>query len=265
MAYHQLKGSRTKNRKKRNCRYLLALFFVIGLAIAGWLIREWWLLRNAGFVTYPGFGIALPSGFDIHGIDVSHHQGLIRWDRVRAMKEKSVRLGFSFIKATEGITRVDPRFSRNWRNAKQSGMVRGAYHFFLANRDASKQAANFISTVKLEKGDLPPVLDVEETYGVDHAVLRKRVRQWLQEVERHYGEQPIIYTSADFYSRVLGSEFDAYPLWVAHYIRRREPRIGRTWQFWQYSETGQVNGVAAKVDFNVFNGDSSAFRLLLIK
>ncbi len=180
------------------------------------------------------------------------------------MEEKSVKLGFAFIKATEGYTRKDRQFSRNWRKAREAGIARGAYHFFLPNKNGAIQADNFISSVQLQSGDLPPVLDVEETYGVRTADLRKRVKEWLVRVERHYGVRPIIYTSADFYTRILGSEFDDYPLWVAHYLQRDKPRVSRPWSFWQHSETGRVNGIMTKVDFNVFSGDSADFKSLLV-
>jgi lysozyme len=256
--------TRKKNRKQSPRKYLIAALYLLGLGLLGYFIYQWWEEKRSGFAHYPGFGILLPTGFDIHGIDVSHHQSMIQWEAVRKMEEKSVKLGFVFIKATEGYTRKDRQFSRNWRKAREVGIARGAYHFFLPNKNGYIQAENFIGSVRLEKGDLPPVLDVEETYGVKHTDLRKRVREWLEKVENHYGVKPIIYTSADFYTKILGSEFDEYPLWVAHYLQRNKPRIDRPWAFWQYSETGQVNGILTKVDFNVFSGDSADFQSLLV-
>ena len=76
--------------------------------------------------------------------------------------------------------------------------------------------------------------------------------------------KPILYSNVDFYEKYLGSEFDAYPLWVAHYDEQDKPRIGRDWLFWQHSQSGHVNGIATKVDCDVFNGDSTAFRKLLL-
>jgi lysozyme len=84
-------------------------------------------------------------------------------------------------------------------------------------------------------------------------------------VENHYKVKPIIYTNVDFYNRNIGSEFDDYPLWVAHYYQPDEPRIKRGWVFWQHSDEGRVNGILSKVDFNVFNGDSVEFRNLLVE
>jgi lysozyme len=200
----------------------------------------------------------------IHGIDVSKYQQTISWDAVKEMKVKDIQLGFVFIKATEGIINTDPQFKRNWKKSKQAGMVRGAYHFFLATKDGREQAENFISAVDLEKGDLPPVVDIEQTYGVNTILLKKELKEWLDVVEYYYGVKPVIYTNVDFYSRYLGKEFNSYPLWAAHYYQYNTPRIERNWDFWQHSEEGRVNGILSKVDFNVFNGDSLQFRNLLM-
>ncbi|MET0244939.1 MAG: GH25 family lysozyme [Flavitalea sp.] len=228
-------------------------------------VREWWLGRKAHFVMYDAFGIDMPTNYAIHGIDVSKYQRVIDWESVREMKVQDISIGFGFIKATEGLGNRDPRFRQNWRRAKDAGVVRGAYHFFLATKSGKQQAENFISSVELMKGDLPPVLDVEQTYGVPAFKVRERVKEWLTVVENFYGIRPIIYTNVDFYNQYLKDEFDEYPLWVAHYLQKNRPRIHRPWIFWQHSEQGRVNGILQKVDFNVFNGDSTEFEELLMK
>jgi lysozyme len=253
------------NQNKKIKRLLLSFLFILIIVVPGYYLFIWLMERRAGFAHYAGFGISLPIDFPIHGIDVSHHQDVIKWEAVREMKVDDVQLGFTFMKATEGYSKVDWQFKRNWKKAKEVGIVRGAYHFFLPNKNGKMQADNFISVVKLEKGDLPPVLDIEETYGVQTNNIRKRAKEWLVTVEKHYGVRPIIYTNVDYYKNFLGSDFDEYPLWVAHYISRNKPRIERQWIFWQHNETGRVNGILAKVDFNVFNGDSTSFRSLLLQ
>ena len=72
-----------------------------------------------------------------------------------------------------------------------------------------------MKTVKLQSGDLPPVLDVEELYGIRPDSMRSRVASWLRTIENAYNVKPIIYTSASFYKNFLGHQFDDYPLWVA--------------------------------------------------
>jgi len=253
-------------RKRKPSYYLPWMIIAVVLAAGVFLyVRNWLLEREATRVRYKEFGISIPTNYSVHGIDVSRYQQVINWDMVKAMNIQDVQLRFAFIKATEGNETTDSYFRKNWRKAKEAGMIRGAYHFFVATRDGTMQARNFVSTVKLESGDLPPVLDIEQTYGVSKTLLQQRVKAFLYAAELAYGIKPIIYTNADFYQFYLSGEFDDYPLWVAHYLRPVEPRINRNWHFWQHSESGHVNGIKGKVDFNVFNGDSTELANLLLK
>lgn len=255
-----------KKTKQKNIgwKILLGLLFASMLFMLGRFGYEWWLQRRAKFIRYDAFGIEIPTNYSIHGIDVSKYQDIIDWESVKSMDVEGIRLGFAFIKATEGLGNRDRMFVRNWKKAKDHGVVRGAYHFFLATKNGRQQAENFIENVELEAGDLPPVIDIEQTYGVGETKLRERVKEFLSIVENHYGIRPIIYTNVDFYKQYLKDDFDEYPLWVAHYLQKERPRIHRPWSFWQHSETGRVNGIFSKVDFNVFNGDSTEFRKMLI-
>jgi len=253
-----------KRKKKRTRLILLRSLLVLVILLAATIFYQQRTVRKKKFIRYPEFGIDIPEQYIIHGIDVSKYQEMVAWDEVKAMKVKDVKLGFAFIKATEGIGNTDPHFKRNWKKSKDNGVIRGAYHFFIASKDGRMQAENFIKEVELEPGDLPPVLDVEQLNGVKGEQLRTEIKKWLDIVEYHFHVKPIIYTNVDFYNRNLGKAFDDYPLWLAHYYQLEKPRISRSWVFWQHSDQGRVNGIAAKVDFNVFNGDSTAFNELLI-
>ena len=160
---------------------------------------------------------------------------------------------------------VDQQFRRNMSETKKAGIARGAYHFFIGSESGKMQAQNFIETVILRPGDLPPVLDVETANGASATDLQQRVADWLAVIEKKYGVKPLIYTNVDFYKNFLAGRFDDYPLWVAHYLAKDRPAITRSWLFWQHNEKGNVTGIRSHVDFNVFNGDSTAFRKLLIK
>jgi lysozyme len=255
-------------RKKKKSNIGWKIFIGAGIACAmvilAVVIYDWWQARKTSFIKYDAFGIEIPTNYNIHGIDVSKYQDRINWESVKRMKVEDVQISFAFIKATEGNNNRDAFFRRNWKQCRDVMLARGAYHFFVGTKSGKTQAENFIKQVKLESGDLPPVLDVEQTNGVSGTILRQRVREWLVTVENHYGIRPIIYTNVDFYKYYLKHEFDDYPLWVAHYLQKEKPRIYRDWHFWQYSEMGRVNGIYSKVDFNVFNGDSTDFKNLLM-
>jgi len=259
-------AKRKSKKKNSGNKWLL----IIPVVIAALIVLIYFLykaenIRKAKFVRYPAFGIDIPESYEIHGIDVSRFQSYIDWPSVKEMKVQDVRIGFAFIKATEGLGNVDKQFKRNWKKAEEAGVTRGAYHFFLPTKNGKTQAQNFIKTVKLEPGDLPPVLDIEQLYGVRPEKMRKEVQDWLTIVEDYYGVKPIIYTYVNFYTRFLSGKFDSYPLWAAHYLEKDRPRINRPWIFWQHNERGRVNGIRHPVDFNVFNGDSDDFEKLLIK
>ena len=251
--------------KKRLRRFFFSVLAAAILFLGGYLLWKSWAYHKIKFTRYPEFGIVIPDKYSIHGIDVSKYQDMIAWEEVKAMNVKNIQLGFSFIKATEGIGNTDPQFYRNWKKAKENEIIRGAYHFFIGSKDGKMQAENFIDKVKLESGDFPPVLDIEQLNGSSAAAFKKEAKRWLDVVENYYNVKPIIYTNIDFYNRNLGSEFDSYPLWVAHYYQPDEPRINRGWVFWQHSQEGRVNGILSKVDFNVFNGDSLEFKNLLLR
>ena len=215
-------------------------------------------------IFYPGFEIEIPRGYKIHGIDVSRYQENINWEEVKGMEVKDIKIGFAFIKATEGRFLVDPKFRSNWLNAGKHDLPKGAYHFFIPGKNPEKQALNFIGIVSLKSGDLPPVLDVEISRKISVKQMREEVKIWLDKVEEHYGVKPIIYTNISFYEKYFAGVFDNYPLWVAHYLQPDKPRTKQEWDFWQHSELGRVNGITSMVDFNVFSGDSSDFKKLLI-
>jgi len=254
-------------RKKIKRKIWKILFFALVasiLAMSFFIGYDWWLERKARFVRYAEFGIDIPVNYSIHGIDVSKYQNVIDWSSVKEMKVNDIQVVFVFIKATEGLGNEDAFFQRNWRKAKMAGVIRGAYHFFLATKSGKEQAENFINSVDIGPGDLPPVLDIEQSYGVSSDKLRERVKEWMETVQNYYGIMPIIYTNVEFYKQYLKDDFDRYPLWVAHYLQKERPRIYRDWSFWQHSEGGRVNGIVTKVDFNVFNGDSAEFKKLLV-
>ena len=235
-----------RRRKNKALAWLAAFIIVTVFLFGGWFGYQWLLYRKAKFTRYPEFGIAIPNEYSIHGIDVSKYQSIIAWEEVKAMQVSNIHLAFAFIKATEGIDNTDPLFHRNWRKAKANSITRGAYHFFIASKDGKMQAENFIKRVDLDAGDLPPVLDVEQRNGCSIEQIKKEVRKWLETVENYYGVVPIIYTNVDFYNSCLGTEFDKYPLWVAHYYQQQQPSIKRDWLFWQHNDQGNVNGICTE-------------------
>jgi lysozyme len=183
--------------------------------------------------SYPSLGVEIPADYNLHGIDVSRHQGNIDWEAVSKMNHNEISVDFAFIKASEGRTVVDEFFKSNWKEAKSAGIMRGAYHFYRTHLTPEEQIDLFVRQIpKLEKGDLPPVLDIEIKGSCPPAKLRKNIKTWLALAEKHYGVKPIIYTSYHFYHTYLNTpEFKKYPLWLAHY---QTPDLNQKTSIWHF-------------------------------
>ena len=121
-----------------------------------------------------------------------------------------------------------------------------------------------MGTVKLQEGDLPPVLDIEKLpkrQSLEN--LKIGLKRWLQRVESHYNVKPIIYSGDSYYTDFLEQEFKEYPFWIANYTQEIED-IDNDWRFWQFTEKATVSGVKGNVDLNVFNGSAKELNYLTI-
>ena len=196
-----------------------------------------------------------PQGYEIHGIDISHHQGEIDWEKLCDAKIMDYPLRFVIIKSTEGSTILDKRFRENFTNARKCGFVRGAYHFWSVKSSARKQAFYFLDKVHLTEGDLPPILDIEQKRPEQSVEeFQQDVLQWLHIVEDRYHVKPIIYTYHKFKESYLNDpKFDDYPYWIAHYYVEKIEYQGQ-WKFWQHTDVGRLPGIDRYVDLDVYNG-----------
>ena len=189
----------------------------------------------------------------VKGIDISHWQGEIDWEKIPDEYK------FAFMKATEGDGFIDDRFTRNWHSSKPG--LRGAYHFWRYAFDGTAQAEHFFDIVSKtgDLGELPPVIDLEDTRAPKGGDIAIRMRQMLQRTEELFGVQPIIYTANWWWSpwTLNNTGFGDYELWVAHYktvypwSKPYLPAGWDDWQVWQHSSKGSVPGVDGNCDLNV--------------
>lgn len=188
----------------------------------------------------------------IKGIDCSHWQGDILWDRIPDEYK------YVFMKASEGSGFVDDKFATNWAGAK---MLRGAYHFWRYAFNGTEQAEHFFDIVSAtgDLGDLPPVVDLEDTRAPKGGDIVPRMRQMLQRTEELFGKKPIIYSANWWWNpwTLSNTGFGDYDLWVANYktlypwSNPLMPAGWSEWQVWQHSPTGSVPGIGGNCDLNI--------------
>lgn len=224
----------------------------------------------------------------IYGIDLSKHQHVkgrkrydIDWKRLRishlgTLSKKNIqgevnyKVSFIFIKSTEGASVLNPYYASDYAAARRNGYPVGSYHFFSHRTTGAQQALYFLNHSHIQKGDLPPVLDLEpypsQVKQMGGAIaMWRRVRSWLHTVEKHTGMQPILYVSQTFVNRYLDAAPDikhTYPVWIARYGEYK-PDV-KLW-IWQLAPDGHVAGIHGTVDINVFNGYEGEFQQWLTR
>lgn len=220
---------------------------------------------NKGKVSYSFYRQGVKTGLTVSksgpqkGIDISRYQSDILWPSLYFYEdgtEPDYRLNgavsgrispveFVIIKATEGGDHKDMMMDLHAENAERFGYSRGFYHFYNKTSSAESNASNYISNVKLDKGDLPPILDIEV-----EGVKVEDLLEWLKKIEKHYGRKPLIYTNERFYKMyVEGTPLAKYPLWYARYGRKD---IDRGAKIFQFTESGLLDGIIGHtVDINL--------------
>lgn len=191
-----------------------------------------------------------------YGIDVSRYQGNINWSQV----SKDKRVSYVYLKATEGVKLVDPTYKSNHRAARKAGIPVGAYHFFSPTASAHHQLSNFKKNVDLRSQDLIPVVDVEVAPRRKSHVLPflRRLRTFINGIEKHYGCKPIIYTSVNFYNDYLSGRFSDCAFMFARYSDKA-PRMKSNVRFliWQFTDSGRIKGIVGDVDRSCLMGNYS--------
>ncbi|WP_425349023.1 glycoside hydrolase family 25 protein [Methyloligella halotolerans] len=190
--------------------------------------------------------------YPVRGIDVSHHQGDIDWDKVAADN-----VAFAYMKSTEGGDWKDRKFLENWKAAKKAGIATGAYHFFTLCRPGKDQAENFLATLPKDGTMLPPAVDLEYVGNCKERptpeALKPEVDAFFGMVEEALGREAIIYAPEDFLAD-YGDALPDRPLWRRSVFR---PPHKDDWLLWQYTFTGFVDGIEEGVDLNVLKGDEA--------
>ena len=260
--------SRTRKKKGKGSSYPRWAWWLGGVGIIGlyiWVFYHFFV-SPFGFRWRALYGDAKnPKGYEIRGIDISHYQGKINWEKLSNAQIEHSPIRFVVIKATEGSTQIDDCFQDNFKNARDYGFIRGAYHFWSNKSSARDQARFFLKKVHLKDGDLPPVLDVEnkpEDMSVED--FQREILTWMHIVEDKYHVKPILYTYYKFKNQYLNTPvFDDYPYWIAHYYVDEIEYEG-DWKFWQHTDAGRLPGIRGTVDFNLYNGSYYDLKKLCI-
>ncbi|HEX4533331.1 MAG TPA: GH25 family lysozyme [Rhizomicrobium sp.] len=213
------------------------------------------------------FRLAYPDSheFPVRGIDVSHHQRDIDWQK---LSRQNIR--FAYIKASEGGAWRDPLFAKNVAAARAAGVAVGGYHYFSMCVPGWIQAQNFIrATLPAQSLSLPPAIDLEY---LGNCGARPTPQAFARELDvfvgtmrARFGVSPVLYTTQSFYDAYLhNAEFAPHPLWVRNLFGDMSWAFGRTVLFRQFANKARLDGIDGPVDLDTFQGSQAQFAALVV-
>ncbi|KFM99778.1 glycosyl hydrolases 25 family protein [Bacillus clarus] len=186
------------------------------------------------------------SSSNVTFIDVSHWEGSIDWNAVKASGIQA-----AYAKATEGVNFVDPTFVQNIQAARSAGVLIGAYHFAHPEQNnAISEADYFVNILKNNPIDLIPVLDLESPIdpsksNLTGTAISNWARTFINYVKQATGKGVMLYTGVWYINEFGVSGLSDVPLWIARYSSTPPTDCGgwTEWTAWQYTDSGQVSGV----------------------
>lgn len=185
------------------------------------------------------------------GIDVSHHQDVIDWNKVKA-----AGIEFALLRACYGIEspkQVDSQFERNYSECKRLGIPVGAYHYSYATspEGAKRELEFFLKIIKGKTFEYPVMFDIEDKtlMKLPKSVLTENVIAFCGGLEKA-GYYAALYSNPDWLTKRLDyARIKRFDLWLADW--RKNPSKAFPHGIWQYSETGRVDGINGYVDLDI--------------
>lgn len=220
--------------------------------------------KTALYSKYTQLTYQVPSGYNVaHGIDVSKWNYDINWTKV-----KNDGIDFAIIQVGKRYADTellpghalyqDPKFTTYMKGAIDAGIPVGVYVVSQAlTRDEAIEEANFaLDRIASYDIQLPIIADLEFYENGRLALSDLSKEEMTQnalafcETIRAAGYEPMLYTSKNYFERNYDAEqlSQAAQIWLANYTQ--DTQYAGSYQYWQYSSEGKVDGISANTDCN---------------
>lgn len=226
-----VKKPKPKKRMKRLafwCIFVCLIFIITDIVLLLFFGKIW-------------FVNPMKKEYKIMGINVSSKQGKISWDAVALQN-----IDFAFIRATEGESLVDNNFTDNFGSALSAGIESAPLHDFTFTASGKDQAEAFINAVGDKKDrQLPPVVQIR-LYGRFVAAPPQKdevvteLREFIDEVYKKYGLQPIIMADNEIYEEYIDGSFTDSPICLRSVYSK--PSENESFMFWLFNPKTKING-----------------------
>lgn len=188
-------------------------------------------------------------------IDISQHNGNINFEKVKqsGINKVIIRVGWIGNKVNHTL---DTKFEEYIREASNQGMGIGIYVYsYCLTGNAILSGAtwvyNMINKYK-DKITLPVFLDLEDSTitGLNKNELTNQAKVFCDFMIKN-GFKAGVYANKYWWQNKLNaSELTKYKVWLAQYANISKPEVSFRVDLWQYTSSGQVNGINGRVDMN---------------
>ena len=187
------------------------------------------------------------------GIDVSHWQGDIDFNKV-----KSSKVEFAYIRVGRGngIGKdyiLDDKFKTNIKGFNKVGIPVGVYFYSSANslNDARREAKWILKQIKKYDVSLEVVFDWEnwdefQKYNLSFYNLTEVANEFSKTIEKA-GYKSMVYSSKNYLEN-MWYDLDSN-IWLAHYTDKTD--YEGKYKVWQICNNGKVKGIKSSVDIDI--------------
>ena len=200
----------------------------------------------------------------VYGIDVSHHQGTINWQKTASELRRvngGKNPGFAFLRVGrsnldgKGGLSLDSQWKNNLAGCEANGVPVGVYWYSYANdRTAAREEARAcLAVIRDKQLEYPVWFDQEYNTATKNMTVKQRtdvVKSFCDELE-NAGYYTGLYCSRNWLTSYVDStKLKAYDIWVAAY-NKTPGKVPLPYGMWQYSSTGTLPGIGTKVDLDI--------------
>lgn len=199
------------------------------------------------------------------GVDISRYQKDVDFSSLKAdgIEYVMIRLGARGYKT--GALQLDEYFAANLQGAKDAGLDIGIYFYSQAVSvvEAQEEADLVIANLKDQKITYPVAFDMEfvenDTSRVETLSKDERTAisiAFLSKIQAA-GYIPMLYGNTEWLmKRVDLSKMTDYCVWLSE--EADIPKYPYTYEMWQYTKQGTVNGIEGFADLNISFVDYTA-------
>lgn len=190
----------------------------------------------------------------LKGIDVSKHQGVIDWLKAKQHVDFAlIRCGFG----SDLPDQDDKQFENNVKGCESNDIPWGAYLYSYAT-SLEEVESEVQHVLRLLKGKVPlyPIyIDMEDADGykakrnVSNAMCADICAYFCDKMTKA-GCLGGIYANKDWFeNRINDHRLKQYPTWLAQWASK--PTYSGKFGIWQYTSSGNVDGIGNRVDMNL--------------